>query len=211
MATFGTLDSGRSGARHDPETPLPEHPLPARPLPARTVAVWDPLVRLIHWSLALTILINSVFTEEESKLHEWVGYVALGLVAVRLLWGLIGTRPARFTAFPPSPARALRHLGALAKGDKTVHLSHNPIGALMVYNIWATVVALGLTGYMMGTVTFFGMEWVEEVHEAAFGWLIFSVALHVAGVFFDAWRSGVPLVKAMVDGRKRIPEGTRTE
>jgi len=205
MTTIDTHDGrdtgGHSGARANP----------GRPNPAQTVPVWDPLVRLIHWTLALAILINSVFTDEESALHEWVGYVALGLVALRLLWGLIGTQPARFTAFPPSPARAMRHLGAMLKGDKTVHLSHNPLGALMVYNIWATVVALGITGYMMGTITFFGMEWVEELHEAAFGWLMASVALHVAGVFFDTWRSGVPLVRAMVDGRKRIPEGTPTE
>ncbi|WP_425404291.1 cytochrome b/b6 domain-containing protein [Hwanghaeella sp.] len=201
MASIDTNHGGRPGARLTPE----------HPFPARTVPVWDPLVRLIHWSLALAVVVNSLFTDEESALHEWVGYAALGLVAVRLLWGLIGTRQARFSAFPPSPVRALRHLAALARGERTVHLSHNPIGALMVYNIWATVAALGVTGYMMGTVTFFGMEWVEEVHEAAFGWLMASVALHVAGVFFDTWRSGVPLVRAMVDGRKRIPEGVPME
>ena len=206
MASLDTHNGQESGGRKS------VRPLPASAdLPAREIAVWDPLVRLIHWSLALTILINSLFTEEESKAHEWVGYVALGLVAVRLVWGLIGPAHARFSAFPPSPARALRHLAGLAKGDRTVHLSHNPVGALMVYNIWATVAALGVTGYMMGTVAFFGTEWVEELHEAAFGWLMFSVALHVAGVFFDTWRSGVPLVRAMVDGRKRIPEGTQTE
>ncbi|RVU38807.1 cytochrome B [Hwanghaeella grinnelliae] len=207
MTSLDTQTSGRHpGAR--PETGAPET---GGPEPARTVPVWDPLVRLIHWSLALSILINSAFTDEESRLHEWVGYVALGLVAVRLLWGLIGTKPARFTAFPPSPARALHHVFAMLKGDRSVHLSHNPLGALMVYNIWATVAALGATGYMMTTVTFFGMEWVEELHEAAFGWLMFSVALHVAGVFFDTWRSGVPLVRAMIDGRKRVPEGRPVE
>ena len=51
-------------------------------------------------------------------------------------------------------------------GDRHVHLSHNPIGALMAYNIWASVIVIGLTGYMMTTITFFGAEWVEEVHEA---------------------------------------------
>lgn len=74
---------------------------------ARQVAVWDPLVRLIHWSVALTILLNGAFVEEESKTHEWVGYVALGLVGLRLVWALIGPRHARFSAFPPTRASCL--------------------------------------------------------------------------------------------------------
>lgn len=178
---------------------------------ARDIAVWDPLVRLIHWSLALTILLNGAFTEEESALHEWVGYVALGLVATRLLWALVGPGPARFSAFPPSPGRAARYLRDVVAGKRTVHLSHNPLGALMVYNIWLTVIALGVTGYMMTTISFFGVDWVEEAHEAAFAWLLVSVALHVAGVMFDTWRSGVNLVRAMVGGRKRIPADREVE
>ena len=178
---------------------------------AREVAVWDPLVRLIHWSLALTILLNGTFIEEESKTHEWIGYIALGLVGLRLVWALIGPKHARFSAFPPSPARAVNHLRAMLSGDKTIHLSHNPLGALMVYNIWASVIAIGITGYMMTTITFFGVDWVEEAHEVIFGWLLFSVALHVAGVAFDTWRSGVNLVRAMITGRKTIPYGREVE
>lgn len=174
---------------------------------ARDIAVWDPLVRLIHWSLALTVLLNGAITEEEGTAHEWVGYVALALVATRLLWALVGPRPARFSAFPPSPGRAVAYLRDMFAGRRTVHLSHNPLGALMVYNIWLTVIAMGVTGHMMTTIGFFGIDWVEEAHEAAFAWLIVSVALHVAGVMFDTWRSRVNLVRAMVGGRKRIPPG----
>ncbi|MFK7868642.1 MAG: cytochrome b/b6 domain-containing protein [Roseobacter sp.] len=178
---------------------------------ARDIAVWDPLVRLIHWSLALTILLNGAFVEDESKTHEWIGYIALALVGVRLVWGLIGPKHARFAAFPPSPARVSRYFKAMLYGDQTVHLSHNPLGALMAYNIWLTVIAIGVTGYMMTTITFFGVDWVEEAHEIIFGWLLFSVALHVAGVAFDTWRSGVNLVRAMVNGHKNIPEGREVE
>ncbi len=173
---------------------------------ARSIVVWDPLVRLIHWGLALTILLNGAILDEESTLHEWIGYVAVGLVGVRLIWGLFGSRHARLSAFPPAPVAALRHLVALSKGDKTVHLSHNPLGALMVYNIWGTVLVLGVTGYLMGTVQFFGVDWVEEVHELAFNWLLVSIVLHVVGVMFDTWRSRVPLARSMIDGRKRVPQ-----
>ena len=190
MAMTETIQSGRSGAHE--------------------VLVWDPLVRLIHWLVALAVLVNSI-ADDDGALHQWVGYCALGLVAIRLVWGLIGPRSARFSAFPPSPARALAHVRAMLRRDQTVHLSHNPLGALMVYNIWATIVALGVTGYMMGTMQFFGVEWVEEAHEIAYGWLVASVALHVTGVLMDTWRTRVPLLAAMLTGRKRIPAEARME
>lgn len=178
---------------------------------ARDIRTWDPLVRVIHWSLAACILVNAV-TEGDGDLHLWVGYTAAGLVAIRLLWGLIGPRPARLSSFPPSPAGAIAHLRAMwtgrRDGAERVHLSHNPLGALMVYNIWATVAALAATGYMMGTMTFHDIDWVEALHELAFDWLVLSIVLHVAGVLFDSWRSGVPLVRAMVTGTKRLPDGT---
>jgi cytochrome b len=178
---------------------------------ARPLEVWDPLVRLVHWGLALTILANAVLTDPEGDLHAWLGYIAAALIATRLAWAVIGPRPARFSAFPPSPRRAAAHVRAMMAGDRTVHLSHNPLGALMVYNLWLSVIVLGATGYMMTTFRFFGVDWVEETHELVFGWLIASVVLHVAGVAFDSWRSDVNLVRAMIDGRKRIPEGRDVE
>lgn len=177
---------------------------------AHEILVWDPLVRLIHWLVALAVLVNSI-VDDEGALHQWVGYGALGLVAIRLVWGLIGPRNARFSAFPLSPSGAIAHIGAVLRGDQTVHLSHNPLGALMVYNIWATIVALGVTGYMMGTFRFFGIEWVKQAHEIAYTWLVASVALHVAGVLIDTWRTRVPLLAAMLTGRKRIPAEAKME
>jgi len=99
----------------------------------------------------------------------------------------------------------LAYLRDLMAGRQSLHLSHNPLGALMVYNLWLTVAALAMTGYMMTTIRFFGIDWVESVHELAFDWLMVSGALHVAGVAFDSWHSGVNLVRAMLNGRKTIP------
>lgn len=175
--------------------------------PARLVRVWDPLVRLIHWGVAAGVLLNAAVLDDDGAAHETVGYVVLGFVLVRLAWGLIGTSHARFSAFPLNPAGALRHLAGLLRGRHPVHLSHNPAGALMVYNLWATLIGLGVTGYMMGTPRFFGMDWVEELHEGLFAWLMVSVALHVAAVLLDSWLTRVPLVRAMIDGRKRLPPG----
>lgn len=177
----------------------------------QVIPVWDPLVRLIHWSVVAAIVLNGFVVEDESRVHEYIGYAALGLVILRLVWGVIGPRNARFSTFPPNPLAALRHIRATFSLRGAIHLSHNPLGALMVYNIWATILVICASGIMMGTIRFFGLEWVEELHEAAFAWLMVSVILHVAGVFAETWLSGVPLVRAMIDGRKRVPEGRETE
>lgn len=178
---------------------------------AHEVQVWDPLVRLVHWVVALCVLINAAISNPEGAFHEYVGYVVLALVLLRLLWGLTGPAFARFAAFPFSPRSALNHLRDMGRGDQSVHLSHNPLGALMVYNLWATLLALCVTGFMMGTVRFFGIEWVEDLHELAFNWLMLSVLLHVAGVVIDQRRTGVALAKAMITGRKNIPEDWSTK
>ncbi len=173
----------------------------------RDILVWDPLVRLIHWGVVLMVLINAAIVAKDSPIHLWAGYTMLVLVGVRLLWGVIGSKSARFSTFPPNPVRALRYLRKMPSGDRTVHLSHNPLGALMVYNIWTTLLVIGTSGYMMGTLKFFGIAWVEQVHELAYDWLLISIVGHIVGVIFDTCRSGVPLVQAMLHGRKRIPRG----
>ncbi|WP_138467499.1 cytochrome b/b6 domain-containing protein [Poseidonocella sp. HB161398] len=178
---------------------------------ARDVRVWDRLVRTVHWGVALIVLVNGFADKPGDAVHTWLGYTAGALVLLRLAWGVIGTRPALFTAFPPSPRRAVRHLRDVMAGSRDTHLSHNPLGALMVYNIWLTLLLLCVSGYMMGTIRFFGVAWVEDMHDLLFDWLMVSVVLHLAGVAFDSWRTKVPLVRAMVTGRKYLPKGVRAE
>jgi len=110
---------------------------------------WDPLVKLTHWSIALAVLVNAVFLGEGSAGHVWVGYGLAAILSLRLLWGLIGPTEARFSAFPPSPRRALAHIGEIAAGKATAHRSHNPLGALMVYAIWTTLAVIIVTGIAM--------------------------------------------------------------
>jgi cytochrome b len=110
---------------------------------------WDPLVRTTHWAIALAILANAVFTEEGSTTHVWVGYGLASILLLRLFWGLIGPAEARFTAFPPSPSRAIAHLRDIRAGRKESHRSHNPLGALMVYAIWACLLVIIGSGIAM--------------------------------------------------------------
>lgn len=110
---------------------------------------WDPLVRLTHWGVAAGVLANGAFTEEGSGVHLWVGYGVGALLALRLLWGFIGPAEARFSAFPPSPRRAIAHVRGIAEGRRTHHRSHNPLGALMVYALWGTLAVVIASGVAM--------------------------------------------------------------
>lgn len=168
--------------------------------------VWDPFIRLFHWSLVGLFAANALFTEDESALHEWVGYAAVTLIALRLFWGLIGPRHARFTDFMPSPRAALQQVQEIATGRRCVRLGHTPLGALMILNLLVTILLIGATGYMMTTNAFWGIGWVEETHEVLVGWAEVSIVVHIAAVIWESVRTGVNLPRAMVSGVKSVPD-----
>ena len=169
------------------------------------IPVWDILVRATHWIVALIVIAELVVLHPDSAIHRLAGYTAVALVALRLVWGVIGTRYARFSAFPPSLGAVREHLRQMKYGETELHLSHNPLGALMVYNLWATMIGLGITGYMMTTDRYWGVAWVANLHSGLADWVIISVTLHVAGVAYDMSRSKINLVRAMITGKKEIP------
>jgi cytochrome b len=176
-------------------------------MPSR-IFVWDIVVRLFHWSLVAAFAANAFLTKPGKDLHQTVGYVVISLVAIRLVWGLIGTRHARFTDFPPSPTSAIAQLREIATGRRHPHAGHSPLGALMIYNLLVTLAAIGLTGWMMTTVTFFGIDWVEEAHEALVTWAEISIVLHIVAVIVESRRLGVNLPKSMVTGYKVLPDSS---
>lgn len=169
--------------------------------------IWDPFVRVFHWSLVAGFIINALLTDDESKLHEWLGYAVVALVLLRILWGLVGTHSARFASFWPTGAKMIEQISDVANRRKRAHLGHTPLGAVMILNLLATMLAIGTTGYMMTTNAFWGVDWVEDAHEALVNWAWVSVVLHVAAVFWESWRTGINLPRAMVTGRKQVPDG----
>lgn len=168
--------------------------------------VWDPFIRLFHWALVAGFAANALFTDDESTLHEWVGYAVVGLIAARLIWGLIGPRHARFADFLPSPRAALQQVQDITTGRHRVYLGHTPLGALMILNLLLTILLIGATGYMMTTNAFWGVEWVEEAHEVLVGWAEISILVHIAAVIWESFRTGVNLPQAMISGVKSVPD-----
>jgi len=173
--------------------------------PKSTVKVWDPVVRIFHWSLVGAFAVAWLTGDELERVHEIVGYVILGLVAVRLVWGVIGPRYARFTQFVPGLSGLTGYISDIRKGREHRHLGHNPAGGAMVVALILALLATGGTGWMMTLDMFWGAEWVEEVHEAMANLMLVLVGLHIAGVVVASIRHHENLVRAMLTGRKRAP------
>lgn len=171
----------------------------------RRIKVWDPAIRIFHWTLVSAFALNAVIDDPESKFHRRVGYVVAALVLFRLVWGLIGSRHARFADFPPDPRAALGQLEEMATGRRHAHVGHSPLGALMIYNLLATLAVICATGYMLTTTAYWGVGWVEDLHGFAVTWAEISVVLHVVAVIAESRRLGVNLFRAMVSGYKEMP------
>ncbi|MCA8928069.1 MAG: cytochrome b/b6 domain-containing protein [Alphaproteobacteria bacterium] len=169
------------------------------------IRVWDPFVRLFHWTLVICFALNALLVEDESQWHIWIGYTVAGLVAARLVWGVVGSRYARFASFPPSVGGALQQAGDIASGRVRPHVGHTPLGAWMIYNLLLTLAVIAASGYLMTTDAFWGLEWPEELHEAAVTWAEISVVAHIAAVVFESRRTGINLPRAMVTGYKETP------
>ena len=171
-----------------------------------TVPVWDPLVRVGHWTLAASVLVAYATGEHAGAWHERIGYVALAAAAIRIAWGFVGSPHARFGDFVTGPTRLRVYTRALRAGNEPRHLGHNPLGGAWIVLMLALVVATGVTGWALSGYGHHEAKALEEAHEVLAGALLAAAAVHVAGVAYESFRHGENLVRAMVTGRKRPPE-----
>lgn len=167
------------------------------------VKVWDPFVRLFHWSLVSCVLLNLFLLEDGEAPHRWVGYAAGALVLARIVWGFVGSRHARFADFFPTPQRLRDHLRALRRGEHPAYAGHSPLGALMMLALMALVLALGATGWLQGTDAFWGEEWLKDLHEILADTLLWAAGSHAAAAIVIGRLERVNLVRAMVTGVKQ--------
>jgi cytochrome b len=120
--------------------------LPETPSTPDSVKVWDPLVRLFHWSLVAAFAIAWLTGDEESRLHELAGYAVIGLVLVRIVWGFVGTRYARFSNFVYRPSTVLGYAREMLIAKPKHYLGHNPLGGMMILALLVSLLAAGVTG-----------------------------------------------------------------
>lgn len=163
------------------------------------IRVWDPFVRVFHWTLVLAYAVAWASAEEWETLHERVGYYILAIVGLRIVWGLIGSQHARFSDFVTGPSRVIDYLRSLRSGTPKHYIGHNPAGGIMVLLLLTSLLATGATGYLMEGG---GHEVWEDVHEGFANLSLFLVFVHVSGVIISSRLHGENLVKAMISGFK---------
>lgn len=171
--------------------------------PPATVKVWDPFVRIFHWSLVTLFAIAFVTGDEIEWLHLWAGYAIAALVAMRIAWGFMGSRNARFASFVKGPRAVLTFLMQSLQLKAPRYLGHNPAGGAMIVALLVLLAALCGTGIAMTTDAYWGSKALEEVHEALANITLALVGLHILGVIVASWEHGENLARAMITGRKR--------
>lgn len=160
--------------------------------------VWDKVVRLSHWSVAIAVLLNLFITEEGETAHEWLGYLAVAMVLLRLIWSVSKAQsPARFRDLLPTPRGLQEHWTALKKREPEQWQGHNAFGLLAIWAMWFCIIGLGATGYLSGT------DWgimndVSDAHEVLAGLLQFVVVLHLVAIFATSWWLKKHLLKTML-------------
>ncbi len=166
------------------------------------ILVWDAPVRVFHWLMVLCFA-GAFLTSESERwqlVHITLGYTMAGLIAFRLLWGLVGTRYARFAQFVRGPLAVVGYLQSLRHGRARHHVGHNPAGALAIVLILLVGSALTASGW--ASYNEWGGHWVESLHELLGNGLLLVVGVHVAGVLVSSRLHRENLVRAMLTGRK---------
>ena len=170
------------------------------------VKVWDLLVRAFHWVLVGSLFTNMFLNNPEKSFHHYVGYLILFILLIRISVGLFSNSYAGFKKFPLRLHSIFEHLQEILsfKRVKNSHIGHSPLGSLMVINIYAFLCLTILSGYLMTTELFWGVEWPEEMHKICVTWLQVSIVSHVSAVLFESFRLKTNLPKSMITGYKDI-------
>jgi cytochrome b len=181
--------------------------------------VWDLPVRVCHWALLVAVLgayVTHSLGLRWFKVHVWCGYTVLVLVGARIVWGVVGTRHARFASFVRSPATTLRYLWSWRDGTSAHYAGHNPLGAYMVVVLLLLLLGMAVSGLFAndqiantGPLYSYVSEALSDRlsgwHERLFQLLEIAVGLHVAAVLAHRWLRHEDLIEPMITGKKPSP------
>ena len=180
----------------------PAEPGHGRP-PEQKVLVWDAPVRIFHWLLVLSFA-GAWLTAESERwrlVHVSLGWTMIALVGFRIVWGLVGTRHARFASFVRGPSAVLGYAKGMLQGKSERHVGHNPLGALAILALLGLTLVVGVSGW--ANYTDAGGKWLESLHEGAANLMLAVAGVHVAGVLLASLLHRESLIGAMFTGRKR--------
>ncbi|PSO21493.1 cytochrome b/b6 domain-containing protein [Bradyrhizobium sp. MOS003] len=174
--------------------------------PPAMVKVWDPFVRIFHWSLATCFVLAYATGDEIERVHIAAGYTIAGLLSARILWGFVGPRHARFSNFVRPPREVLAYVRDVALLRAPRYIGHNPAGGAMIMALLVALAGTCVTGYMMITDAYWGSKMLEHVHEFLANSTIGLVVAHVLGVLIASFEHRENLVVSMISGRKRAAD-----
>ena len=180
------------------------------------VKVWDIFIRTFHWVLVLTFVIAYVTEDDSMTLHSYAGYIMLALLLLRILYGFVGTRYARFSDFIYAPRTAVLYVKDVFLFRPKRYMGHNPAGGLMIIVMLLSLIATCITGMMalaveenqgpfVEYISFFPVWFVslsEDLHELLAHFSLFLVAIHLTGVIVESIVHGENLMMSMINGRK---------
>jgi cytochrome b len=186
-----------------------------RPGAPHQIYVWDPFVRVFHWTLVIAFTLAYFLTEKGLlTVHVWAGYVVGALVVARVIWGFVGPEHARFSDFVYAPGTTLRYVRDLVLFRAERHLGHSPGGGAMIVLLLLFLAATVVTGLIVyggdqqagplaGKFTKETGEAVEEVHELLANITLALVLAHIAAVVLASFVFRENLPRAMITGYKR--------
>ncbi len=173
----------------------------------QAILVWDVPVRMFHCLLVICFAGAWLSSESErwAMIHYAFGYTACLLVLIRLVWGVIGTRYARFSQFLKSPKAVIAHFMAMLRGYPHHDVGHNPAGGLVMFALMLLILLIGFTGYL--SVKEFLGNFVSEAHEAVASLALGLVIIHIIAAIGMSLIERQNLVRSMVNGKKQgMPE-----
>lgn len=181
---------------------------------------WDPVTRLWHWVLVLSVSVGWSFGKFMSfdtiQWHFYLGYLILGLMLFRYLWGFVGPEPVRYRAILPTPRVTLDYLKHVGRREPSGAAGHNPLGSLSVIAMLVAITAQGITGLFIESDDFFEYGplagYVSEATVNRLTWwhhfnadiILILVVLHVAALLFYLLWKQENLIKPMISGRKWV-------
>lgn len=185
-------------------------------MPLQDIKVWDPFVRVFHWTLVAAFTVAYLSGEEAQSVHLYAGYLVLVLVLLRVVWGFAGTRYARFSDFVYRPATVKAFVRDTFQLRAKRYIGHNPAGGLMIVLMLAMLLLVSVTGLavygieegagplaMLAGQPEFLEELLEELHEVLANFMLLLVLVHIAGVLVESFIHGENLARSMLTGNKR--------
>ncbi|MDP2786549.1 MAG: cytochrome b/b6 domain-containing protein [Pseudomonadota bacterium] len=187
----------------------------------KSILIWDLPLRLFHWLFAASFVGAWLTAESDAwlSLHIFLGYLMLGLIGFRLVWGLAGSRYARFSTFLYGPRAGLAYLRQAITGSAARHLGHNPAGSQAVFLLLGLGLLVGLSGLFVqggeeqhgAAAGLFGYavgQAIKQGHEILASLMLLVVFGHLAGVALESWLHRENLARSMLTGRKQAESAT---